>query len=291
MNSHHKPLFEKINNSFGSSFKVRRYADPCRDKTPYWHIHPEFELIYINGGNGKRHIGNHMSYFTNGDLLFIGANLPHFGFTDRLTGNQSESIIQMKDDFPGEAFWNIPEVRPIKGLFDRAKLGISFHGKTKDEVGKAIEGLLDLDYFDRFISLLNILNSLALSKEYSILNVNSVGLEIAVQENKRLSKVYSFVKEEFHRSITLEEVSDLANMSIPAFCRYFKKMSGRTFTQFVNEYRLIHASKLLAESSMSVANISNECGFNNFSHFSKLFKNYAGRSARSFRKENTLFLQ
>jgi len=285
-----KPIFEKIDNVLGSSFRVRQYADPDRDKTPYWHVHPEYELIYINGGNGKRHIGSHMSYFTDGDLIFIGANLPHFGFTDRITGNKSETIVQMKEGFLGEGFFDIPEMRPIKTLFDRARLGIVFHSPAKEEIGSSIERLVELDYFDRLVGLLTIFKSLALTTHFTVLNVDTLGFEVSVQENERISKIYEYIKSAFRRTISLEEMADVANMTVPSFCRYFKKMSGKTFTQFTNEYRLVHASKLLAESPQSVSNISLECGFNNFSHFSKLFKKYAGKSPMDYRKENRVIV-
>ena len=110
------PTFEKIDPGFGNSIKVRQSAAPCRDKQPYWHIHPEMELIYVNGGSGKRHIGNQLSYYKNGDLLLIGSNLPHYGFTDRLTRNKSETIVQMKEDFLGPHFFDVPEMIAVKKL-------------------------------------------------------------------------------------------------------------------------------------------------------------------------------
>jgi transcriptional regulator GlxA family with amidase domain len=72
-------------------------------------------------------------------------------------------------------------------------------------------------------------------------------------------------------------------MTVPAFCRYFKKVTGKTFTKLVNEYRVVHATKLLSESQMSITEICYECGFNNFSHFNKLFKEFTGKSASKYR--------
>lgn len=80
-------------------------------------------------------------------------------------------------------------------------------------------------------------------------------------------------------------------MTVPAFCRYFKKTTGKTFTQLVNEYRIINASRLLNESQMSIADICFECGFNNFSHFNKQFNDITGKSASQYRKEIKLIIQ
>ena len=99
MNKLLKPALEKVSPEFGSSFTIKQYVEQAGEKQqyqPFWHFHPELELVFINGGNGKRHIGNHLSYFNNGDLILIGSNLPHYGFTDRLTGNCAETVIQMR---------------------------------------------------------------------------------------------------------------------------------------------------------------------------------------------------
>lgn len=285
------PALERIDPGFGSSIKVRQYADPCRDKQPYWHIHPEMELIYVNGGSGKRHIGNQLSYYKNGDLLLIGANLPHYGFTDRLTRNKSETIVQMKEDFLGPDFFEVPEMRPVKKLLERSKMGIAFHGKTKKKVGTKMEKLPKYDPYDRLLKILAILKQLAHSEEYTVLNVDGFSMEIEPRDSQRINKVYDFVRENFQRQISLDEIADIVSMTEPAFCRYFKKISGKTFTQFVNEYRLVHASKLLSERPDNITDICFECGFNNFSHFNKLFKAFTGKSPSRYRNELTTIVK
>lgn len=280
-----KPSIEKISPGFGSSLFVGQFHETCRNRNPTWHMHPEMELVYVNGGSGRRHIGNHLSYFNNGDLIMIGSNLPHYGFTDRLTGNKSETVVQMKKDFLGESFFLIPEMSVVLNLFERAQMGISFHGKTKLNVGKRIKELSQYDAYDRLIHLLVILKKLAHSEEYTILNSSGVLLEIESRESDRINVVYDYVRDHFREHIALEEVADLASMTVPAFCRYFKKISGKTFTRFVNEYRLVHVTKLLSEQTQNITDICYESGFNNFSHFTKLFKEFTGKSPSIYRRE------
>ena len=280
-----KPVLEKINPGFGNSVLIRRYADPCRNKEPLWHVHPEIELVYVNGGTGKRHIGNQVSYYNNGDLIFLGPNLPHYGFTNRLTGNRSETVIQMLPDFLGEGFIDIPEMAPVKKLFERSNQGIIFHGRTKSSVGSKMEKLIDKDPIERIIGLIKIFGKLAESKEYSLLNSESVMLEIDPQDEQRMNIIYSHVREHFTDQIPLAVIADRVSMTIPAFCRYFKKISGKTFTQFVNEYRLVHAIKLLSEEPVSITEICYRSGFNNFSHFNKQFKEFTGKSPSAYRNE------
>ena len=280
-----KPILEKIDPGFGNSVLIRQYADPCRNKTPLWHVHPELELVYVNGGTGKRHIGNQVSYYQNGDLIFLGSNLPHYGFTDRLTGNRSETVIQMREDFLGENFFSIPEMQNIRKLLARSQQGIVFHGKTKRRVGAKMEKLIKKEPFERIIALLKILHDLAVSQEYSLLNSERIAIEIEPQDNRRMNLIFDYVRANFQRPIPLPEIADLVSMTVPAFCRYFKKISGKTFTQFVNEYRLVHAVKLLSEQPSSITEICYQSGFNNFSHFNKQFREFTGKTPSAYRNE------
>ena len=125
-----KPTLEKINPQFGSSIFVRRNKAYPGSVRPFWHFHPEIELVYVDKGQGKRHIGNHLSYFNNSQLLLLGSNLPHNGFTDRLTVNGSETLVQFLPDFLGASFFEIPETRNISKLLERAKKGTLFGVKT-----------------------------------------------------------------------------------------------------------------------------------------------------------------
>ena len=280
-----KAVFEKVPTKFGNSFSLRRYADPLRDKAPFWHYHPEIEMVYINGGGGKRHIGNHMSYFNKGDLIFIGTNVPHSGFTDTSTGHDCEVVVQMLPDFLGEAFFEKQEMQAIKQLFERSRLGLSFHGKTKEEVGKRLEVLNEKNHFERLIEFLSILHALAISDEYEILNASDFGFEVQAQDNERIREIYKFIRENFQDSIPLDTVAKIANMTVPAFCRYFKKLSGKPFTKFVNEYRVVHACKLLSEGESSISEICFESGFKNVSNFNKFFKQITSKSPSEYRKD------
>lgn len=280
-----KATFEKVPSIFGSSFSVRKYEDPNRNKAPFWHYHPEIEMVYIKGGGGKRHIGNHMSYFNNGDLIFIGTNVPHSGFTDSLTGNELEVVVQMNRDFLGEEFLGKAELQAINQLFERSKLGLSFSGKTREEVGARLERLNELDHFDRLIEFLSILQALAVSDEYEILNASDFGFEVQAQDNDRIRNIYRHIRENFQEPIALDTVAGIASMTVPAFCRYFKKLAGKPFTKFVNEYRVVHACKLLTEEEWSISEICYESGFKNVSNFNKFFKQITGKSPSEYRKD------
>ena len=165
-----QPTLEIIAPSFGSSFSFSKYVENANSKAHLWHYHPEIELVYINGGSGKRQVGSHVSYYNDGDLILIGSNLPHCGFTNEQTGNKNETVIQMKPDFLGNDFFEISEMKNIRNLFDQAKAGIAFGGTTKKTIGLKIEAMEGQSQFEKLLSMLSILNELELSEEFKVLN-------------------------------------------------------------------------------------------------------------------------
>ncbi|MBK7872366.1 MAG: helix-turn-helix domain-containing protein [Saprospiraceae bacterium] len=277
-----KAALEKIEPVFGNSFTIRQFTDS--NQKPFWHFHPEYEIVYISKGRGKRHIGDHISYYEDGDLIFLGPNLPHFAFTEELFEEHVEVVIQMKADFLGREFFERPEMQLIRQTFERSEQGLIFHGDTKKLIGDRILGMMHMNNFDRLLELLSVLQMMATSKEYNILNVSNYALEVSAQDHDRMDMIYTYVQEKFQEDISLDAVANRISMTVPAFCRYFKKLTRKTFTEFVNEIRVAHACRLLGDEHLSIAAVSFESGFNNLSHFNKQFKNITGVSPREYRK-------
>lgn len=286
-----KPALEKIEPGIGSSFTIRKFGMD-KDHCPVeWHFHPEFEIVFVSDDcHGKRHIGDHISYFDDGDLILMGPNLPHFGFSKRGQPEDFEIVVQMKEDFLGPLFLQKPEFTAIRQLLDRARMGISFHGKTKATIGRRLNKMMELDHFSRLIELLNILQQLAKSEEYELLNATGFALEVNNQDHDRINTIYQFVEDHFHENISLEQIASEVSMTVPAFCRYFKKLTRMTFTRFVNEFRVAHARRLLAEEHKTIAEVCFDSGFNNFSHFNKTFKAITGESPSQYRRNGRQLL-
>ena len=286
-----KPALEKLTPSFGSSILVKQHQEKADRLNAFWHFHPELELIFVHKGQGRTHIGNHLSYFNNSQLILIGSNLPHNGFADRLTANGTETMVQFKSNFLGEDFVNIPEMAHVAALFEKAKKGIRFNIDTKKEIGAQINNLVEFEGLQRVLKFLEILDHLGKTDDYTLLNADGIALETNPQDSDKINIIYKYVNANFKQHITLDEIAEKVSMTVPAFCRYFKKTTGKTFTQLVNEYRIINATRLLNESQMSISDISFECGFNNFSHFNKQFNDITGKSASQYRKEIKLIIQ
>ena len=116
------------------------------------------------------------------------------------------------------------------------------------------------------------------------INLNDSNFE-EINENQQLKRLFNFVKYNFKDEITLNQASEKVSMTTPAFCRYFKKNTGKTFIGYVNEYRINHACKLLIETNNDIKSICYDSGFNNFSNFIRFFRRYHGLSPKQFRKK------
>jgi len=282
---HHNPLYEAVKPNIGSSFTCLHFLKNENIKTRFWHYHPEIELIFVCGGSGKRQIGSNISNFSNGDLILIGSNLPHCGLTNENTNNEYEVVIQFSKNFLGTEFWDAPEMQRILSMLETAKSGMVFGETVKKSLSEKIRTLSELSYLDKLLTFIEILDELAHTKDFQILNAGKYYLQTQKEDNDRINLIFNHVKDNFKSQISLEEVAGLATMTVPSFCRYFKKITNKTFTQFVNEYRITHSLKLLAEQPMSITEICFESGFNNFSYFNKTFKEHTQKSPSQYRKE------
>lgn len=277
---------EVIKPKFGSSFQLKHYLEGMiNNNASFWHFHPELQLTYVKGGKGVRHVGNHISHYKNGDLILIGSNLPHKGLTDAHTGHKAEVVVQFTEDFLGDKIDSIPEFQSIHNLFQRSLNGLAFKGNTKQEMGLRIESLSQLSQFDALIELIRILHELSESDEYESLSASGLTVQLTQQDNDRASKVFQYITDHYTEVISLEDISELANMTVPSFCRYFKKLTNKTFTNFVNEYRILEACKIIAEEKISISDTCYRVGFNNIAHFNNHFKKITGVPPSSYRKD------
>lgn len=286
MAQHLKPALKKVEPEFGSSFVLRNfYSDPSGAQKPFWHFHPEVELAYIERGKGKRHVGNNISYFNDGDLIMIGANLPHYGCSSGLSGDNREIVAQINESCFGNGFLDMVETSSINELFERSKLGISFFGETKVQAGERLKSMFHMTSFEKLIELIKILHLMSLSDEYELLNATGMSLQVTGDDNHRIDTIYDFVRSNFDERITVDEVAVKVNMTTSAFCRFFKRSTAKTFIQFLTEYRIAHACKLISEESTSISQIALDCGFQNLSNFNRAFKNVTEKSPSQYRQE------
>ncbi len=280
-----KAQLELVQPSINESFVIRYFErDEQQDKRYPWHYHEELEIVYVKGGDGSRYVGNHLSMYKDGDLVLIGSNVPHCGFVDGTTQNDLQVVTYIKKDLFNTTFFNLPESKGIKGLINLSNKGIAITGEDKDLIGAKLIRLSQMYGFPRLMLLLEILNDIGNSQHLQILNRNYQSIKTNLVNEQRISEIYNYIQRNFADKITVSEVAGSVDMSDAAFCRYFKKYTGKTFTNYLNEYRIMHACRLLRENNRSITDIAYLSGFSNFSYFNRVFKKSVNQSPSQYRK-------
>jgi AraC-like DNA-binding protein len=283
-----KASVEIITPAKRESFLIRKF-DKKGFLAPF-HFHPEYELTCILEGKGKRFVGNNMSGFQKNDLALMGSNLPHcWKLTPSINEKASSIVIQFNPGFLGTVFFETPEISGIQKLLKRSEGGIEFSGKIKEQVRKSmLDVLVEKNNFKKLILLLEILNELSVSKEYILLNKGCSVCAQTENNRARINKVQAYIVENFHNEISLNKAAQIIRMTPNAFCKYFKKVTRKTFMETVINYRINFAIQLLTETDKSIADVCFESGFGDISHFYKLFTSRMETSPLNYRKQ---FLQ
>jgi AraC-like DNA-binding protein len=270
-----KAILQKVPVFADASFAVREFRSAYFDAP--WHFHPEHELVLIVKGEGKRFVGDCVTNFGPGDLVLLGANLPHWyrseaAYYQHNPGLEAVSVVvQFTREFLGKTFLESPEMARIRQVLESAALGMEIRGRTRERITGLMSDLMDLSGMDRLLRLLSILNVLADSDECVLLS-NSGAAGIQVKDSERINRIYEYVMSRFTEPITIEDVADRVHMCPSAFCRYFKKRTRKTFSFFLNEIRIGHACRLIVEGDRSVTEVCFLSGFNNVSYFNRQFK-------------------
>lgn len=282
-----KASYEILQPITGQSFLLRKF-DKLAFNAPY-HFHPEYELTCILQGTGKRFVGSHMEDFEAGDLVLLGPNLPHCWKLETEGGKQDEAsaiVIQFNANFLGDDFFGKPELQHIKKLLKKSSSGMSFHSGTQAAVLQGLVNLSrDTNNFRLLMGLLEMLQRLASSAEYKLLDQNRVVAEPTLAEQERINPVFAYLVENFRQHVSLETAAGIANMTTNAFCKYFKKITRKTFMETIIEYRLNYAIQQLVQTDKPISDISFDSGFGDVSHFYKMFKVKMHVSPLNYRKK------
>jgi AraC-like DNA-binding protein len=278
-----KAKLESVTSDTDSSFRI--LLTPNLNELFYWHFHPEYEIVYVEAESGFRHIGDHISKYEGSDIALIGPNIPHLNFDYGVKTTVNTVVVQMKENFLGQDFFSLPEISPIKKLFGQAKSGLAFYGATKKLAGEKLKQLTALPHFEQLITLLEVFNLLANSSEVEILNARPIANIAILKEQQRLQKVYHFIEANYQKEINVNNAAKLCNLTTSAFCRYFKKSTHYTFTDFVNQFRISQSKKLLLQ-NINVTEACYESGFANISYFNKIFKKVTGENPSAFKKKH-----
>lgn len=275
-----KVQLETITNQANRSFSMM--FNPRLSDLFFWHSHPEYELVYIQGVSGTRHVGEHISTYEGSDLVLIGSNIPHLNFDYGVKEEYQKVVVHLNKDFVEQHFTHALELTAIKKLFEKSKRGIAFSGKKIPAIGESLFKLEHLEPFQQYQQLLETLLLISDVESVEMLHETPYINKFSEKEQHRMRLIHAFIDKNYHRKIELEEISKICFMTKEAFCRYFKKMTKYTFIDFLNRYRISHSKRYL----MAGESVSDACynsGFQSLSYYNRVFKKVTNEIPSKFR--------
>lgn len=285
-----QPKLEKIPFNHLSSITVKREITPYMDYP--WHYHPEFEIIFVEKSYGIRFMGSHIGNFSDGDLMFISSGLPHVWKNDRdfYQGNKDlfvdVYVIHFRKDAFNEGFFDLPEFTQIRKLFLLGQQGVLVReGEDHKRISSLIKQVVSSSGIDRLILFLKTLDAFANTKEYDLLSMIGYENSVDLADAERINTVMNFVMTNYSEEVKISKVAKLISLTEASFCRYFKSKTHKTFSQFLNEVRILNACKLLVDSNLTITQICYNTGYNNISHFNRQFKLITGLTAKEYAKK------
>jgi AraC-like DNA-binding protein len=275
---------EKIEYDDGGGFRAAFISS----KDGFWHFHPEYELALNIKSYGTRIIGDSVELFDQYDMIFIAGNIPHcwnYYKNDDHKPDEHGIMLHFKLSSLGEGLLKQHEMHCVKELLNDAERGIVFSVEDAKKAEKDLTEMTKNKGIDKMINFFNILKILCLSDKKGYLCSENYKRTFDEHGDKRMTDVYAFIRENYFRPISLNEISKVANMSSFTFSRYFKKNCGAGFVEYVNQVRTNKACYLLRETEYQVYEIAVECGFASISNFNKQFRKTEGVSPRKYRAQ------
>ncbi len=277
-----KPYLEKIVIDANNSWAL--HLEDRVDNLPFeWHHHPELELTLTINSRGHRYVGDSIERYEDGDLVLLGANVPHTWCSNEKIDPELPFMVRVcwfSETWIGDLLRLFPELRRLKPLMKKARSGIVFSAKTATTVRPLMEKLKSQREDERLISLLTILRCLSLDTNYRTLIVSDRKQDI--EPEPRLAAVFDYLHKFYTEPISIEELAEMAFMSPAAFHRNFRRHTKTTPFGYVSRLKLGRASALLIEGELRINAIASTVGYASLAQFNKEFKRLKGMTPREF---------
>jgi AraC-like DNA-binding protein len=249
----------------------------------YWHHHPEYELTFKMNIGGKRIVGDSYEQFKPGDLVLIGPNLPHTWVTDRKVKHKScDFVVTQFSNSLFNSMIGLPEFERIKRLLQNSRYGLQF--KNSKQLKEKITGLPQKQGVEKLTDLIWLLEQLAKQKGRKLASAE-YDITQAKTKEERINKVCNYLEQHFSKPVSIADAADIINISKSAFCKFFKRTTGKTFSDYLNEIRIGYACYQLLETDKPVSSIARSAGFDSVSYFNRVFYKKKKSTPRAFRNE------
>lgn len=280
-------VFENLKFSENESFSIGIFQDNI--DVNRWHYHNNYEISFITEGSGKRIVGDSIQDFYPGDMVFLGKNLPHLWIAEKnFKYNPSRNLemvsLQFSSEFLTNQLLSIPEFEFLNKAILNSDCGLKITGETLNYGSNIMLQLPYLKGFERMISFFTLLDVIGRSE----CNVKLAGNDYLKTRfssgSTRIEKIHKYLMNNYMNEIDLEILANLVSMSKGSLCRFFKQKMGVTIIEYLNRIKIEFACKLLMDFDLSILEVCFDSGFNNLSHFNKMFKNINGVTPSEYRK-------
>lgn len=278
-----QPILEQIEPDERHSFAWRR--SQLDRFSFFWHVHPEAELTWIVSGRGTRYVGDDVADFREGDLVLLAPNVPHTWSSPAGGPGRVESVyVQFLPECSGATFLEQPELRAVRRLLERASVGLRFTGRITAEASESLLAMESAKPLQRMLSLWELLDRLAHSRSTRPLSTRPFVKPLREEDRRRIDRVCRAVEGRFTEQLTLADGAQIAHLHPAAFARWFKGATGQTFVEHLHRLRVGYAARLLIETEAPITEVAFDSGFNNLSHFHRVFRRIKQTTPSAYRK-------
>lgn len=252
-----------------------------------WHYHPELELVYMVEGEGTLYAGDFIGDFKKNDVFLLGKNVPHMFLSKAYKDVKTVSkayVVHLNESFLTNLDEEQAEFHYVPNLLEISRRGVMFRNHRNDSLLQILNKMLNKSIPENALNTLQILYHLSNDEEGE--GLGSLNwLEHFHVSDKRLNEVVEYIMLNFKEKIDLEKAAGISGMNKTAFCRYFKKNTGKSFIAFLNEIRINYSCKLLMEinPSNSISMACYNSGFNSLSYYNRSFKKVMGVSPSHYK--------
>jgi len=248
------------------------------------HQQKTWEISFVIYGKGMRVIGENFEPFESGEIILIPPDIPHYWAFDNSVYDEQGKIENITITFHTELLINIkntfPELEQLINSVLDYKNALSFGGDTLLKLRELFLRMKNESELERILSLIGILRHIS-SPEIS----KTVGCPIIEDRNtKKLQKIYMYVMVHFQQHITLEQIANHVNMERASFCIFFKKITGKSFFNFLLDYRINASCDMLQSTNKTISEICYASGFRDVPYFNRVFKKLKNTTPGEFKR-------
>ncbi len=269
----------------GTSLRMLYSDDTHVCSMQAWHYHPEIEMVLVPAGKGAIFMADVVKPYTDGFIILMHTNIPHFSFDHGFEGAFFEQyVVQILPEHL-ERLLTLPEFEHLRPTLQAAKSGLllPFGPGQQTEFLALFKALFAQPPIGQLLHFVEILDKFAQAPYERVAHV--VRPPIPASAARRLEVVYAYIAAHFAENIASRDAARLLHLTDASFCRFFQKHTNTTFKEALTAYRLAHACKLLAHTDNSIEVVAYESGFGSQSYFQRTFRRLQGITPLEYRRQ------